>query len=100
MSEILNTNKCEVCGGIKSKTNKRFCSPNCRPIGLTKPMEKCLCVRCGTGFEKKPSDPKRFCTKLCAIYATGEKWKGKNRKKNTVPTKVGKGRSEVYETFY
>ena len=67
---------------------------------MAKPPVKCVCVRCGTGFEKKASDPKRFCTKLCAIYATGEKWRGKNKKKNMIQTKSGKGRGERYETFY
>ena len=100
MSEILNANKCETCGGKNSNGNKRFCDWNCRVIGMAKPPVKCVCVRCGTGFEKKASDPKRFCTKLCAIYATGEKWRGKNKKKNMIQTKSGKGRGERYETFY
>lgn len=69
-------------------------------IGMARLIIQCACERCGTVFAKKDNDPKRFCTKLCAIYATGEKWRGKNKKKNMIQTKSGKGRGERYETFY
>lgn len=100
MLKVFNTLKCEACGKKPPIHNKRFCNLACMSMAVNKPPIECACERCGTKFFKKVYDPKRFCSKLCGIYATGDKWKGKNKKKNMIQTKSGKGRSEVYETFY